>query len=184
MKRVFGVLFLVAAVAQAEPFKDASPESLKQATQQMNALSKAMTDGVAILKRGDPAAITSHSKRFSALVASGESQFGTTIFEPLGSCGIAGNFSRTWWNAQLFAAYKGGIEQRPGSIKDALSEFQAKRDDCLQSADPVIAAKAEAESDAALKKKFGGGRECLTVFTVDPETKELVEKPKPAHCKS
>jgi hypothetical protein len=185
MKGIFCTfVLLISVAAHAEPFKKASPESLEQATKQMSALSQAMTDGIAILKSGDLAAIGAHSKHFSSLVESGKSQFGNTIFEPLGSCFAAGNFSRSWWSAQLAAAHNGGVEKIPGSIKDALNEYQEKRDDCLQSADPVISAKADAESDAELKKKFGGGRECLTVFTVDPETKEVIANPKPAHCKS
>ncbi|MFJ2713438.1 hypothetical protein ACIOZM_21530 [Pseudomonas sp. NPDC087346] len=185
MKKIFSVLVLAMAVtAHAEPFKAASAESFEQATKQMNALSKAMTDGAAILKSGDLAAVSAHSKYISSLVDSGKSEFGNTIFEPLGSCFAAGNSSRTWWNAQLAATHNGGIEKIPGSIKGALDEYQEKRDDCLHSANPVTSAKADAESDADLKQKTGGGRECLTVFTVDPATKEVVAKPKPAHCKS
>lgn len=184
MKRIFSLLALLAAFsAHAEPFKKASPESLEQATIQMNALDKAMIDGAAILKGGDLAAINAHSKYFSSLVDSGKNQFGVTVFEPLGSCFAASNFSRSWWSAQLAAAHNDGVERIPGSIKEALSQFQEKRDECLQSADPVISAKADSEMDSKLKKKLGGGRECLTVYTVDPETKEVVAKPKPAHCK-
>ncbi|WP_095128682.1 hypothetical protein [Pseudomonas sp. Irchel s3h14] len=185
MKKIFSLFVLfISVTAQAEPFTKASPDSLEQATKQMGALGKAMTDGIAILKSGDLANISAHSKHFSSLVESGKRQFGSTVFEPLGSCFAAGNFSRSWWNAQLAAAQNGGVEKVPGSIKDALDEYQEKRDDCLQSADPVMSAKSDAESDAELKKKLGGGRECLTVFTVDPETKEVIAQPKPAHCKS
>ncbi|QAY92533.1 hypothetical protein [Pseudomonas sp. ACM7] len=184
MKQILSVLVLAMAVtAHAEPFKGAGPESFEQATKQMNALSKAMTDGAAILKSGDLAAVGAHSKYISSLVDSGKSQFGNTIFEPLGSCFAAGNSSRTWWSAQLAAAHNGGVEKVPGSIKGAFDEYQEKRDDCLRSANPVTSAKADAESDADLKGKTGAGRECLTVFTVDPETREVVEKPKPSHCK-
>jgi hypothetical protein len=184
MKRAFSLFALmVALTAHAEPFKKASPESLEQATIQMNALDKAMIDGAAILKGGDLATISAHSKYFSSLVDSGKKQFGATVFEPLGSCFAASNFSRSWWSAQLAAAHNDGVERIPGSIKDALSQFQQQRDECLQSADPVISARADSEMDSKLKKKLGGGRECLTVYTVDPETKEVVAKPKPAHCK-
>lgn len=181
MKKILCVLVMVLSVsAHAEPFTKASPESLKQATKQMNSLSKAITDGVEILKSGDLVAMGAHSKRFSLLVESGKSQFGNSVLEPLGSCFAAGNFSRTWWSAQLATAHNGGVEKIPGSIQDALDKYQEHRDSCLQSADPVMSAKADAE----LKEKHGGGRECLTVFTVDKETKEVIAEPKPAHCKS
>lgn len=185
MKKILSLLVLMAAVtAHAEPFKEASPEALEQATTQMRALSKAMTDGASILKSGDLASVSAHSKYISSLVDTGKNQFGSTVFEPLGSCFAAGISSRTWWNAQLAAAQNGGVEKIPGSIKGAFDDYQEKRDDCLHSADPVASASAAAELDEELKKKFGGGRECLTVFTVDSETKEVVAKPKPAHCKS
>lgn len=185
MKKILIVLVMATAVtAHAEPFKEASTESLEQATKQMHALSKAMTDGASILKSGDLTAVSAHSKYISSLVDSGKSQFGSTVFEPLGSCFAAGNSSRAWWNAQLAAAHNGGVEKIPGAIKSAFDEYQEKRDDCLQSADPVVSAKVDAELNAELKKEIGGGRECLTVFDVDPETKEVVAKPKPAHCKS
>lgn len=184
MKRAFSLFALIAALTvHAEPLKKASPESLEQATTQMNALDKAMIDGAVILKGGDLATISAHSKYFSSLVDSGKKQFGATVFEPLGSCFAAGIFSSSWWSAQLAAAHNGGVERIPGSIKEALRQFQEQRDECLQSADPVISVKADSEMDSKLKKKLGGGRECLTVYTVDPETKEVVAKPKPAHCK-
>ncbi|MBP5951328.1 hypothetical protein [Pseudomonas sp. P42] len=185
MKKIFILLIMVTAItANAEPFKGASPESLEQATKQMQALSKAMTDGASILKSGDLTSVSAHSKDISVLVDAGKDQFGSTIFEPLGSCFAAGVSSRTWWNAQLAAAQNGGVEKIPGSIKGAFDEYQERRDDCLHSADPVASASAAADLDPELKKKIGGGRECLTVFTVDTETKEVIAKPKPAHCKS
>ncbi|MEO8646107.1 hypothetical protein [Pseudomonas sp.] len=170
--------------AHSEQLTKASAESLAQANKQMNALDKAMTDGVSILKSGELAAISAHSKHISLLVKIGESKFGSSVFEPLGRCFAAGIDSRTWWSNQLSAVQNGGVERIPGSIKGSLGDYQANRSECLQAADPVASAKAEAESDAELRKKFGGGRECLTVFDVNPETKEVFAKPKPAHCKS
>jgi hypothetical protein len=185
MRKTFFSLLLFALVttAQAEPFKSASLESLAQANQQMNALGKAMKDGSSILKSGNLTAISAHSRYISSLVEAGEAKFGSSIFEPLGRCFAAGIDSRTWWANQLSAVQNGGVERIPGSIKSSLSGYQANRSECLQAADPVASAKAEAESDAELRKKFGGGRECLTVFDVNPETKEVFALPKPSHCK-
>jgi hypothetical protein len=163
---------------EVTPAQEASQETLALATQQMVALDKAMKDGVTVLKTGDLQALGAHSRYFNQLVENGYARFGSTIFEPLGRCGTAGNYARTWWQAQLSAAQNKGVELTPGAIQSALDEYQSNRTECLKSADPVVAAK----EDAELKEKFGGGRECLTVFTVDPETKEVVAKPKPEHC--
>lgn len=170
--------------AHGERLTKASPESLAQANKQMNALNKAMKDGVSILKSGELAAISAHSKYISSLVKVGESKFGSSIFEPLGRCFAAGIDSRSWWSNQLSAVQNGGVERIPGSIKSAFDSYQVNRADCLLAADPVASAKAEAESDAELREKLGGGRECLTVFDVNPETKEVFVLPKPAHCKA
>ena len=179
----FLTLFLSFSV-HAAVFTEATSESFTQASYQMSALNKAMKDGADLLKNGDLAAISAHSQYISSLVKKGESQFGSTVFEPLGSCFAAGLFSRSWWNAQLAATHNGGIEKRPGSIADALSEYTTNRDECLKTADPQAAAQAKTENDAQLQEKLGGGRECLTVFDVDPESKAVFAKPKPAHCKS
>ncbi|KAF2406683.1 hypothetical protein SAMN04490179_4520 [Pseudomonas antarctica] len=170
--------------AHAEQLTKASPESLAQANKQMNALNKAMKDGVSILQSGELAAISAHSKYISALVKVGESKFGSSIFEPLGRCFAAGIDSRSWWSNQLSSVQNGGVERIPGSIKSAFDSYQVNRADCLLAADPVASAKAEAASDAELREKLGGGRECLTVFDVNPETKEVFALPKPSHCKA
>lgn len=183
MKTFLSVLvFVMTITANAEPFKVASPESFEQATKQMSALSKAMSDGAAILKGGDLAAVGAHSQYISSLVDSAKNQFGKTTFEPLGSCFAASNASRAWWSAQMAAAHHGGVEKIPGSIKGALDEFHEKRDECLRSANPEASAKANLEINTDLNEKTVRGRECLTVFTVDPDTKGIVEKPKPSHC--
>ncbi len=167
-------------VGHAEPFKTANSESLTEAKAQMDSLNKAMKDGESVLKRGELAKVSAHSKYISSLVDLGERKFGSTIFEPLGSCFAAGLSARTWWSAQLSAAQSGGKERIPGSIKDAFNEYKERRKDCLEAADPVAVAKAEAE----LIKKRGEGSECLTVYDMNPETKQVFALPKPAHCKS
>ncbi|MGO3029518.1 hypothetical protein [Pseudomonas helleri] len=183
--KFYGLLFLgLAATVQAEPFKAASVESLEQAEIQMSSLTKAMKDGASILQDGDLVAASAHSRYISSLVKAGESKFGSSIFEPLGRCFAAGIDARSWWSNQLSAVQNGGVERIPGSIKSSLTDYQANRSDCLQAADPAASAKADAESDAELRKKFGGGKECLTVLDYNPETKKSFALPKPAHCKA
>lgn len=182
MNRLIFSFLLIALpwAANAQSYKSASSESLNEAKAQMQNLAGAMKDAEAVLKRGELAKISAHSKYISSLVSAGEQKFGSTIFEPLGSCFAAGLSARTWWNAQLSATQSGGKERIPGSIKDALNEFKERRKDCLEAADPVAVAKAEAE----LIKKRGEGSECLTVYDMNPETKKVFALPKPAHCKS
>ncbi|WP_457958305.1 hypothetical protein [Pseudomonas aeruginosa] len=165
-------------------FRSANPESLAAAKQYLSDLDQAMLDSIAVLKKGQLQGLHAQSKYFNYQVEKGRSLFGSTIFEPLGRCFAAGNYSRAWWQEQLSAAQRGGTESVSGSIKETLEEYQLNRDECLKDADPVASGKAEAELDEELKKKFGGGRECLAVITVDPETKEVVTGPKPAHCKN
>ncbi|WP_248915842.1 hypothetical protein [Pseudomonas moorei] len=165
---------LALSASSAASYVAASPDAFKSATVQMEALDKVMTDGVKVLQSGDLTAIGAHSERIASLVASGKSIFGASILEPLGRCSAAGIHAQSWWREQVRAAQAGGVESVPGSIQSALSEYQTNRSDCLSDAKPI--AKAEQASNKSR-------RECLTVFDVDPETKEITEKPKPPHCK-
>ncbi|MDP3847563.1 MAG: hypothetical protein Q8R10_14185 [Pseudomonas sp.] len=174
-----------AAPAEIDPaiYTKPSVEALARATQYLAELDKAMNDGAVVLKTGDPTALGAHSKHFTSLVENGKAQFGNMTFEPLGRCFGAGNDARNWWHAQLGAASRGGTESAPGWIKRGLDDYQVSRAECLKSADPVASAAAEAELDASLQEKFGGGRECLTTYDLDANTKQVVALPKPAHCK-
>lgn len=169
-------------VAAAATFTSASEQALQSATQYVADLDKAMTDSATILKQGQLQELGAQSRAFNALADTGQARFGKSVFEPLGQCFSAGIYARSWWQSQVSAASNGGVETIPGSIKDALNSYQAARDQCLKSADPVAVAKADAEQDAELRKKFGGGKECLKVYTVDAATKEVSEKPRPSHC--
>lgn len=160
-------------------YQVASSEALAAAKQYLESLDQAMASSAVELQSHDLERLGNQSRYFKAQVESGRVMFGETVFDPLGRCFAAGNAARTWWHAQLDASRKDGVESVPGSIKDALAEYQTNRTECLEDADPT--APATAARDAELKEKFGG-RECLTSFHVDPETKEVVAKPKPAHC--
>ncbi|HCT4763199.1 hypothetical protein ACP0IK_28405 [Pseudomonas aeruginosa] len=177
---VSAVVTTAPTTAPAATFQTASPEALAAATTFVGALDKAMLDGADVLQVGDLATISKHSQDLSALMKSGRSQFGSSVFEPLGYCFSAGVHAQSWWLAQIRAAGKGGVEPVPGEIMSILKQYQEHRAACLEYADPAIAAQAKAE----LKEKTGGGRECLISIDVDPETKQVVAKPKPVHCKS
>jgi hypothetical protein len=64
------------------------------------------------------------------------------------------------------------------------AEYRNVKQQCeqqLAATDGQIKAAITAE-DAELKKKFGG-RECLKVFTLDKNTGQVIEVPRPPHCK-
>jgi len=136
-----------AATEEPSPsvYQAASAETLEVAAQLMIELDASMQDGLPILRSGDPHAMGAHSQRFDAMVESAYTRFGSTIFEPLGRCGVASNYARTWWKAQTSAAIKGGAESAPGAIKDALEQFQANRTACLEAAAPLTAVTVEAK---------------------------------------
>lgn len=117
----------------------ASPEALASASQYFADIDAAMLTGVAILKSSDIKSLGKHSRRFSELVDQGYDLFGGTIAHPLGACGSAGNFARTWWNAQVSAAGKGGAESVAGEIQSDLDVYNSKREECLSMLKPSAA---------------------------------------------
>jgi hypothetical protein len=128
-----------AAAMSAVTHTRVSPEALASATQYFADIDGAMLTGVAILKSSDIQSLGKHSRRFSELVDQGYDLFGGTIAYPLGTCGSAGNFARTWWNAQISAARKGGVESVPGEIQSDLDQYQSKREECLSMLTPSAA---------------------------------------------
>lgn len=125
------------AETQAPTYQVASSEALAAAKQYLGELDQAMIDSITVLKTGDLQGQHDQSKYFGAQVEKGQELFGATIFESLGRCFAAGNFARSWWQAQLSAARKGGVESVPGSIEDTLNEYQMNRTQCLESANPI-----------------------------------------------
>jgi len=123
-------------VAQGPIFSSSSPDALIAATRLMGALDKTMLAGPSVILQGDLQALGAHSRLFGDLVASAKEQFGSTIYDKLGSCGIASGNARSWWQAQL-AAQKDGSEPVPGAIKEFLGQYQENRKSCLESAGQV-----------------------------------------------
>ncbi len=112
-------------------YAKASPEALVSANQYFADIEKAMSLGVEILKSQNVTSVGEHSRRFSALADQGKELFGATIADPLGYCGMAGTFARTWWQTQVGAAMKGGVEVTPDEIQTDFNLYQSKRKDCL-----------------------------------------------------
>lgn len=108
-------------------------KAAEAASQLMSDLESAMRGGMDVLKAGDSPSISAHSRLFKSLTKSGGDNFGSTIFEPLGRCGVASTYAQAWWQAQLDAARHGG-EDSTGAIKSALEQYQMNRAECLKSA--------------------------------------------------
>ncbi|HHS7810325.1 hypothetical protein [Pseudomonas putida] len=158
-------------------YTSASPQALVSATQYLADLDTAMIQGLQILKANNLKDLSTHSQHFKTLRETGQVQFGSSVFEPLGHCASAGIFANSWWQAQVSATRQGGKESVPGAIQSQLDQFQTNRVECLDSATP--------STDIATNdkgKESNSDSECLTTFTPDSETKELVAKAKPAHC--
>lgn len=118
---------------QAPVFLEGGPNALTAAAKLMSDLDNAMLDGPDVILRGDLSALGAHSRRLGDLAASAKAQFGSTIYNRLGRCGIASGNARSWWNAQL-AARKDGTEPVPGAIKDFLNQYQENKEICLEAA--------------------------------------------------
>lgn len=157
----------------------ASAQALTSATQYLSQLDNAMAEGIHILKANQLPELAAHSQVFKSLLENGHVQFGRSVFQPLGRCSAAAVFANSWWQAQVSAVRRGGTESIPGSIQSNLDEYKINQAECLKSADPSLDTTATTQND-----KSAGDSECLTTFTMDSETKELVAKAKPAHCKT
>ncbi len=121
------------AATQGPIYSSGSPDALVAATRLMTALDKTMLAGPSVILNGDVQALGAHSRLFGDLVASAKEQFGATVYDRLGSCGIASGNARSWWQAQI-AAQKDGSEPVPGAIKEFLDQYQKNRKDCLEAA--------------------------------------------------
>ncbi|TWC18610.1 hypothetical protein FBY06_11465 [Pseudomonas sp. SJZ085] len=113
-----------------------SAQALSSATQYLLQLDSAMAEGTQVLKAGQLRELNAHSKLFKSLLESGYTQFGRSVFQPLGKCTSAAIFANSWWQAQVTAIRQGGIEPIPGAIQSHLDEYKFNRADCLQSANP------------------------------------------------
>ncbi|WP_157838141.1 hypothetical protein [Pseudomonas sp. PH1b] len=124
-------------VKAVSTYTSASEQALLSATKHVEDLDTAMLDSIAVLKSGQLKEIGAQSRRFNTLVDSGKTQFGDSVFEPLGQCFSAGIYASLWWQSQRAAAMNAGVEKIPGSIQDALKSYKTARDACLVSATPA-----------------------------------------------
>ncbi|MFV3308612.1 hypothetical protein ACNFBT_25390 [Pseudomonas sp. NY15181] len=112
-------------------YSEPSTEALEHADQYLKIIDKAMSDGLAVLRGGDGQSIASQSRYFNALVNAGYAQFGSSYFEPLGSCGVAGSSARNLWHTQIRAVSGTRQENLSGEVHKALVTLQHDREACL-----------------------------------------------------
>lgn len=132
---------VAAQTSEAQPppavYTSASPQALASATQYLEDLDTAMTQGLQILKANNLKDLSTHSQHFKALRETGQAQFGRSVFEPLGHCASAGIFANSWWQAQVSAVRQGGKENVPAAAKAHLEQYQINRAECLNLVEPA-----------------------------------------------
>jgi len=119
-------------------YSEPGTEAFVHADAYLKTIDKAVTDGLAVLRGGDGKSIASQSRYFNALVNAGYAQFGSSYYEPLGSCGAAGSSARHLWHTQIRAVSGARPENLPGEMNKALATLKRDREACLSAARLVL----------------------------------------------
>lgn len=112
-------------------YTSASPQASASATQYLADLDNAMSQGLQILIANNLKDLMAHSQRFKTLRETGQTQFGRSVFEPLGHCASAGVFANSWWQAQINAMRQDGKESVSGTIQSHQEEYAVNRAICM-----------------------------------------------------
>jgi hypothetical protein len=110
-------------------FTAPSAEAQQHADDYLQSIDKAMSNGLEVLRGGDRKSIASQSRYFNALVNAGYAQFGSSYYDPLGSCGVAGSSARHLWHTQVRAI--SGEANIAGEVSRARTTLQRDRQACL-----------------------------------------------------
>ncbi|MCP1623527.1 hypothetical protein [Pseudomonas nitroreducens] len=120
----------VAGLLSSAPiFSAPSTEALQHADDYLQSIDKAMSNGLEVLRGGDGKSIAAQSRYFNALVNAGYAQFGSSYYDPLGSCGVAGSSARHLWHTQVRAI--SGEANISGEVSRARTTLQRDRQSCL-----------------------------------------------------
>jgi hypothetical protein len=111
-------------------FNEASGEASRHVDDYLQSIDTAMTNGVAVLRGGDGKSIAAQSRYFNALVNAGYAQFGSSYYDPLGSCGVAGSSARHLWHTQIRAI--SGTADVSGEVNRARATLLRDRQACLE----------------------------------------------------
>lgn len=120
---------LASPLNAAPIFTDPSTEALQHADDYLQSIDKAMSNGLEVLRGGDGKSIAAQSRYFNALVNAGYAQFGSSYYDPLGSCGVAGSSARHLWHTQVRAI--SGEANIAGEVSRARTTLQRDRLACL-----------------------------------------------------
>lgn len=108
-----------------------STEAFEHADDYLKEIDKAIADGLAVLRGGESESITSQSRYFNALVNAGYAQFGSSYYDPLGSCGVSGSSARHLWHTQIRALTTDAGHSIAGEVANARAILQRDRQSCL-----------------------------------------------------
>lgn len=117
--------------SSAPIYSTPSTEAFEHADDYLKNIDKAMHDGIAVLRGGDHTSIASQSRYFNALVNAGYAQFGSSYYDPLGSCGVTGSSARHLWHTQIRALGASQGQYTAGEISKARATLQRDRQACL-----------------------------------------------------
>ncbi|PJI46529.1 MAG: hypothetical protein CTR55_23385 [Pseudomonas sp.] len=127
----------VAPPLSAAPiFTAPSVEAFQHADDYLQNIDKAMANGLEVLRGDDRKSIVAQSRYFNALVNAGYAQFGSSYYDPLGSCGVAGSSARHLWHTQIRAI--SGEADIAGEVSKARATLQHDRKACLEAVRPPL----------------------------------------------
>lgn len=153
----------------------------KNTLQVINEAEQSLKDGIQL---GDEAGIAKHVRRpLNALLAQWPSMLERVADDQREHFAYCRETAVRLQTLSYSTTHQQTVESKKYLRKEE-ADYQKTKQKCEQqinATDSQIKAAVAAE-DAELKEKFGG-RECLTVYGVNKQTGEIVEEPKPAHCK-
>jgi hypothetical protein len=125
--------------AIASPIYDAPGAQAQQhAVDFLGDIDKAVANGVAVLRGGDGKSIVAQGRYFNALVNAGYAQFGSSYYDPLGSCGAAGSSARHLWHTQVRALHDGASSGLAAELRKAGETLEKDRRTCLAAVRPTL----------------------------------------------
>jgi hypothetical protein len=132
----------VAIASSASPIFDApSTEAQQHAVDFLGSIDKAVANGVEVLRGGDSKSIIAQGRYFNALVNAGYAQFGSSDYDPLGSCGAAGSSARHLWHTQVRALQEGARNALSGELRKASDTLERDRRSCLADVSQALTGK-------------------------------------------
>ncbi|MBB4866108.1 hypothetical protein HNP46_005013 [Pseudomonas nitritireducens] len=124
------------SLSSAPIFSDATGDAAQHVDDYLQSIDTAMSNGAAVLRGGDGKSVAAQSRYFNALVNAGYAQFGSSYYDPLGSCGVAGSSARHLWHVQIRAV--SGETNIAAEVAKARTTLQHDRQACLDAVRPTL----------------------------------------------